>query len=195
MSHSRVPATARSVGRGLPERWNATPEEAAATFPCDALAQGDFIALTRAIDVEAFPPIVFRWLCQLRAAPYSYDWIDNLGRRSPRQLSPGLDDLQAGQRFLIGTITSFVHNQHITVRATPEAERLFGVIALTYRVIGRGAGASRLLVRLDVYPPTRLWERARYLALAWGDVIMMRKQLRTLKKHAELASATDHATQ
>jgi hypothetical protein len=133
--------------------------------------------------------LVFRWLCQLRAAPYSYDWIDNLGRRSPRQLSPGLDDLRTGQRFLIGTITSFVHNQHITARATPEAERLFGVIALTYRVIGRGAGASRLVVRLDVHPPNRFWEKVRYLALAWGDVIMMRKQLLTLKERAESSAS------
>jgi hypothetical protein len=195
MSSSRGLATARIAGRGLPERWNATPEEAAATFPCDALAQGGFIALTRAIDVDAPPPTVFRWLCQLRAAPYSYDWIDNLGRRSPRQLSPGLDDLRAGQRFLIGTITSVVHNQHITARATPDAERLFGVISLTYQVISRRPDASRMLVRLDVHPPNRLWERARYLALAWGDVIMMRKQLRTLKKLAESPSATDHIAQ
>ena len=189
MSISRGPATARSAGRGLPERWNATLEEAAATFPCDGLAPRGFIALTRAIDVDTSPPMVFRWLCQLRAAPYSYDWIDNLGRRSPRQLSPGLDDLQTGQRFLIGTITSFVPNQHITVRGTPEAERLFGVIAMTYQVVNRGASGSRLLVRLDVHPPNRLWKRARYLVLAWGDVIMMRKQLHTLKKRAESSAS------
>jgi hypothetical protein len=189
MLNGRCRTPARSSGRGLPERWNATTEEAGATFPCDALAPGGFVALTRAIDVDTSPPLVFRWLCQLRAAPYSYDWIDNLGHRSPRQLSPGLDDLRAGQRFLIGTITSFVPNQHITARATPDAERLFGVVSLTYQVISRGLGASRMLVRLDVHPPNRLWERVRYLALAWGDVIMMRKQLLTLKERAESSAS------
>ena len=175
---------------GVPERWGATPAEADAVYPCDELADGPYISLTRAVHVDAPATVTFRWLCQLRAAPYSYDWVDNLGRRSPRELTPGLEDLEVGQTFLIGKITSFTPDQHITGRTTPEAERLFGVIAVTYQVKSRSASGSRLIVRLDVHPPTRLWQKARYTFLAWGDLIMMRKQLRTLKKLAE-----QHATE
>ena len=180
----------RARSLGLPERWGATPAEADAAYPCDQLVKGSYVPLVRAIDMEAPPAVTFRWLCQLRAAPYSYDWVDNLGRRSPRELTPGLDQLEPGQEFAITRITSFTPEHHITGRATRAAERLFGVISLTYAVTSRGARGSRLLVRLDVHPPTRRWEKARYTFLAWGDLIMMRKQLRTLKELAE-----QHATE
>jgi hypothetical protein len=124
---------------------------------------------------------------------YSYDWVDNLGRRSPRELTPGLDKLEPGQRFTVATITSFATDQHITGRATPAAERLFGLISLTYAVASRGPYRSRLISRLNVHQPSRLWEKARYRFLAWGDLIMMRKQLRTLKGLAE-QQVTDSGT-
>jgi hypothetical protein len=37
-------------------------------------------------------------VAQIRAAPYAYDWIDNLGRRSPQRLC-GLPDPVVGERF------------------------------------------------------------------------------------------------
>jgi len=141
--------------------------------------------LTRGIDIDAPASVVFRWLCQLRVAPYSYDWIDNLGRKSPRTLTPGADSLARGQRLLIAEITDFAPNEHITGRAVSTAERLYGVVAITYRVTPRPSSATRLVVRLLVHEPTRWWHGIRFQLLAWGDLIMMRKQLRTLKALAE----------
>jgi hypothetical protein len=60
----------------------------------------------------------------------------------------------------------------------------FGGLACTYRVEPAEEHASRLIGRLDLTAGGRIAG----LAVAWGDLVMMRKQLRTL---ASLA-ARDH---
>ncbi len=69
--------------------------------------------------------MVFRWLCLLEVAPYSYDWIDNLGRRSPRTLTPGTEDLEVGQEFLVSRLLEFEPDRHIAGVVLPRPERLF----------------------------------------------------------------------
>jgi hypothetical protein len=180
-----VPGTRAIGAAGLPEHWQATAGEIAADYPCDGLGKSDVRALTRAVDVDAPASVTFRWLCQLRVAPYSYDWIDNAGRTSPRVLTPGLDRLLPGQGFGVGTLACFARDEHITIKALPAAERWFGLVAMTYRVTARSPATGRLVVRLLVREPTRLWQRLRFHLLVWGDLIMMRKQLLTLKRLAE----------
>ncbi len=175
--------------RLLPEHWQTTAVEIATNDSCDQLAGTGARVLTRAIDIAAPAAVTFRWLCQLRVAPYSYDWIDNAGRRSPRELTPGVDRLALGQDFLIGTLAAFVPDEHITLRAFPGAERLFGLIALTYRVTAPSEHTSRLIGRLVLHEPDKPWEHLRYHALAWGDLIMMRQQFRTLRKLAESSAS------
>jgi hypothetical protein len=68
--------------------WGSTAAERAASYPCEEFVPGATLSVFRAIDVAAPVPVVFRWLCQLRIAPYSYDLLDNLGRRSPTELTP-----------------------------------------------------------------------------------------------------------
>jgi len=143
------------------------------------------MGLTRAVDVNASPELVFRWLCQLRAAPYSYDWIDNLGRRSPQKLTVGLDRIELGQPFLIARVVSFEHGHHLTGAAQERPEKLFGVLALTYQITPRSPGGSRLVVRLNVENRPSPWRGARRTTLAWGDLVMMRRQLLNLKALAE----------
>ncbi|MBK5116642.1 MAG: hypothetical protein JJE23_06940, partial [Thermoleophilia bacterium] len=64
-------------------RWGSTSSERSQSYPCDTLLDDPDDALFRAVDIDARPATVFRWLCQLRVAPYSYDLLDNRGRRSP----------------------------------------------------------------------------------------------------------------
>lgn len=174
-----------TYGRGLPWCWGATASQVEAAYPCDAWASGPILALTRAIDVAADSARTYRWMCQLRIAPYSYDWVDNLGRRSPQTLTPGAENLARGQRFMIGPIVSFAENAHITVRAEPLSRYLFGVESLTYCVQQRAPSRSRIVVRLNVENKPGVARRVRRTALAWGDLIMMRRQLQNLRRLVE----------
>ena len=102
------------------------------------------------------------------------------------QFTPRVRAVEAWPRFAppAREIVDFARDEHISVRSLPRSERLFGPIAITYAVRPRGPAASRLVVRLDV-GVSRWWERLRGALLAWGDLVMMRKQLRTLKQLAE----------
>ena len=176
---------------GLPWSWGATDAERSAGYGCDAALPGETVALTRAVTVDAPPETTFRWLCQLKVAPYSYDWVDNRGRRSPRTLTPGAEELAVGQRFaLVFTIASFEPGRAITARMTPKAERAFGPCAFGYTVAPDGPGRSRLVGRVAVPRAHDLPGRAWLLALAWGDLVMMRKQLRTLAQLSSAASSS-----
>ena len=154
-------------------------------LPCDRHVSIPDAVYHRAIDVEAPPAVVFRWLCQLRAAPYSYDLIDNLGRRSPRTLTPGLEELEEGQRVMtIFELVEFERDRHLTLRLRhPRALR---ELAVSYVVLARDEARSRLLVRLAVgYRGGRLGAATVGTALPLGDLVMMRKQLRNLKRLSE----------
>lgn len=165
--------------------WGSTAAERAEALPCDRFLPEADDVVHRAVDVAAPPAAVYRRLCQLRVAPYSYDLLDNLGRRSPRELVPGLEQLELGQRFAhIFTLVDFEPGRSLTIRT---ARDLFGDVVVTYAVAPR-PGGSRLLVRLRVRhrrdPLGALWR----LVLPPGDLLMMRKQLRTF---AALAEADD----
>jgi hypothetical protein len=136
--------------------------------------------------VRASAPAVFRWLCQLRAAPYSYDWIDNLGRKSPRTLTPGLDQLAVGQRAMsIFELVAFEAGRHVTFRTRRFAARLFPAVAITYLLVPVTPTETRLLAKLALeVRPGRVGRIALFL-IGWGDLVMMRKQLLTLRDLAE----------
>src|SRR2546422_7309658 len=117
--------------------WGTDAAERALPFPCNRYVDDLDAAYFRGVTVRASPSVVFRWLCQLRVAPYSYDWIDNRGRRSPQTLTPNLEHLEVGQRFMIFRLAHFEDGRSITLSAD---HAIFGRIAVTYRVTPRGDG-------------------------------------------------------
>lgn len=170
--------------------WGANEAEIRTDYPCDAVERGPTVACYRAINIDAPVAVVFRWLCQLRRSPYSYDIIDNLGRRSSRQLTPGLEELRVGQSVMtIFELASFVVDEHFTIRARRRARGVIGDLVISYVTRPDGLGGTRLIVKLtDVRLGGAAWLRQR--ALAWGDLFMMHRQLLNLRKLAEQTAAT-----
>ena len=121
-------------------------------------------------------------------APYSYDWIDNLGKRSPQQLTPGLDQPAVGQTVMrIFRIASFARDEHLTVMLDSTSRRR-PPYAMAYVVTPNGPSASRLVVHIRASAPHGLPKRARRVLLAMlasVDLMMTRRQLRNLKALAE----------
>ena len=160
--------------------WGSTAEERAEPLPCDDLVPDPKEILVRAVDIDARRELVYRWLCQLRHAPYSYDWIDNLGRRSPQELTPGADELEPGQRMVaIFRLTHFEAGRQLTLESR---SRTLGHVALTYLVMDRGEERSRLVLRVAWGPPRLAGARA---LLSVGDLVMARRQLLNFKRLAE----------
>jgi hypothetical protein len=169
--------------------WGTTLQERQLSYPCDLQIVKPDESLYRAITIDAPAQVVFRWLCQMKVAPYSYDWIDNGGRESPRTLTPGLEDLVVGQDVMqIFQLVDFARDQNLTIRckANSRAQRLFGDIAISYCVVGaRDSNSCRLLVKIVAQYPPGLWGQLMRSFLPWGDLIMMRRQLLNFKQLAE----------
>ena len=168
--------------------WGTEEAERRLPFPCDAYVRQADAVYFRGMTVRTTPERLFRWLCQMRVAPYSYDWIDNGGRRSPRTLSPGVEHLAIGQSMMrIFTLVDFAKDRHVTLRIKhgTGAFSLFGDLALTYLVVPESPDRCRLLVKVVVRYPRSIKGAIMRRVLPWGDLVMMRRQLLNFKALAE----------
>ena len=178
------------------ETWGVTEEEKAAPFAVDELGMEGASHLYRGVTVNAPAPVVFRWLLQLKAAPYSYDLLDNFGRQSPRELTPGLENLEAGQTFMfIFNLAGWTPDKSVTLRLKPflSPGGFMGDTAISYDIRERDEGGVRLLAKIAVRYAWGPFGWPTRLLLPSGDLVMMRKQLLTLKELAEGQSQTPPA--
>ena len=168
--------------------WGTEEVERRLPFPCDSYVPEPDATYFRAVTVRATAARLYRWLCQLRAAPYSYYWIDNWGRRSPRTLTPGLEHLAIGQSMMRAfTVVDFARDRHVTLRVkhATSACSLFGDVAVTYLILPEAPERCRLVVKVVVRYAGGLAGFAMRHLLPWGDLVMMRRQLLNLKALAE----------
>ena len=165
------------------DRWNVTRVETMRHYPCDDLIPNPGLQLWRGVTVLAAPEHVWPWIAQIRIAPYSYDWIDNLGRRSPQSLR-GLPEPAIGEHFT----TALGGRRYGRILAVETGEHLTAAImgtVMCYVLVPVGDGRqTRLLLKIAAH---RSGTFAPLLAL--GDLIMARRQLLNLAALAERAQA------
>jgi hypothetical protein len=159
------------------DRWGVSDNETLRSYPCDDFVDSPTLQAWRGVRVEAPAEAVWPWVAQVRLAPYSYDWIDNLGRRSPRELA-GLPEPRVGESFTtaggreVGRIVSVDRGKHLT-------GAIMGAF-MSYVLVPEDHHTTRLL--LKVVMQTTRWKAP---ALCVGDLIMARRQLLNLRQLAE----------
>lgn len=162
------------------DRWGVSDGEVARGYPCDDLVPHAVLQAWRGVTVQATRGDLWLWVAQIRLAPYSYDWIDNLGRRSPQELldlpepAPGQHFTTAGGRPA-GRIVSVEPGVQLT-------GQILGAV-LSYVLVPRSQttdGSTRLLLKVA-------GAHGRWIAplLSVGDLVMARRQLLNLKRLAE----------
>lgn len=168
--------------------WGSDARDHEHDFACDEILPESDMTLYRAIDVEAPAAVTYRWICQIRVAPYSYDTLDNWGRRSPQELIPGLEHVEVGQRWMeIFRLEAFEPGRSITLSSKGP---VFGLVAITYLVEPLGEDRSRLVAKIQCrYNRTPIGMLMR-LILPPGDLVMMRRQLLNLAELAERTPAS-----
>jgi hypothetical protein len=186
-----------------PQHWGTSSLERARRPPADDLVATPAARWTRGVTSRAAPAHLWRWVTQLSVAPYSYDLVDNLDwsssaalrlpalrlprvRPSPRELTPGADDLRVGQHLLVlFVVDSFADGEHLTLRLRRPGRGVVGEFAITYAVRPDGLGRTRLVATVVVDGPCGTVGTLARLALAWGDLVMMRRQLTRLATLAD----------
>lgn len=159
------------------DRWGVIQAEVDRRYPCDDILGSPGLQLWRGVSVRAPAVAVWPWLRQLRLAPYSYDWVDNLGRRSPRALRdlpdprPGDPFTRVAGRFDLGRVRSVVPGEQLTAT-------IMGAF-MSYVLVPDGP-STRLLLKV-----VAAQRNIGAVVLGLGDLPMARKQLLTLARLAE----------
>ena len=173
--------------------WGATAEEINNSVVGDDLCSDATVVATRSITIGAAPQEVFPWIRQMgfgRAGWYSYDWLDNLGRKSATTIHDEWQSVEAGDKIPSGPIsfTAAIVDapRHFVLEIQSlgkKSPKLHFTLAYELRDNPQGTRlVTRMRSRINL-PLGSLFEK---LILAPGDGIMLRRQLLNIKKNVTL---------
>jgi hypothetical protein len=177
------------VLRPLHLRWGSTKNEVKLRLPGDEIVVKPNFNATRAITIAASPQEIWKWIIQIgskRAGWYSIDWMDNGGQPSATKILTEFQKIEEGQ-FIPFTpdqkngmwVKEFKVNEYILwVDKTAKATWLWYIYL-------NDKNETRLITRLRTkYPWNSIW-MLYYLLYDMGDIVMMTKCMRGIKKRCE----------
>jgi hypothetical protein len=183
--------------RGWHLTWGAAPNEVAVHLPGDANTPSGFHA-TRAISIDAPPSAVWPWLTQVglgRAGFYSYDSLDNRGRRSADHVLAQFQQVHVGDVAAPMASRPSANTSFFVASVDPERSLVWAKsdAVWAWELVPVGEG-TRLVVRLrtgaDWHHPLRSLSGVALMEV--GDFPLMHKMLIGIRQRAEsLARATE----
>lgn len=179
--------------------WGATSDEIKSAVIGDDLCSNATLIATRSITIGAPPQEVFPWIQQMgfgRAGWYSYDWLDNLGRKSATTILDEWQTVTAGDKIPSGPI-SFTASivdapRHFVLEIKSPGKRsprLHFTLAYELRDDPQG---TRLVTRMRSHCSFPLGSLFEKLILGPGDGLMLRRQLLTIMKNASRSPHQPH---
>lgn len=177
---------------------HARRDERSRPLPGDEILTPVIGALTHAITIHRSRRDVWPWLVQMgadRAGWYSYDFIDNGGRRSAERIVPELQHPSTGDIFpaLPGITTGFTllrfEEERYLILGWSPAPGAAPLMTWAFVLEEPAPGTTRLIVRAragrDYKPPYGLppWTVTSLVPL--GHFMMQRKQLHGIARRAE----------
>jgi hypothetical protein len=176
---------------GFTERWGTLPHEPELPMPGDDLIPQPAMSATRAIVIGAPPDEVFPWFAQMgpgRAGWYSYDWIDNRGVESSREINPEwvVDEPGTSMGGMAGIgfdIVDVVPGRRLVISVATDGPLAF---TMSYLLVPWGADQTRVLVRVRGASDGGRWlDPLIRFGLGPGDFVMVRRQLLGVKERVE----------
>ncbi len=149
--------------------------------------------LIHCIEIQADASDVFVWLKQFRIAPYSYDFIDNRNRKSPRYIIENLPPLKASTHYLLAFhIIEFEENSFIAGSFCEPINKPVSFymkgLYIEYRISGQGTNI-RLWCKLKGFFYTDFLSKGFFLVFSIINKIMATRQLKNIRNLSELTAS------
>jgi len=175
--------------------WGATAEELARRMPGDEIVRHPIFNATRAVTVNARPEYIWPWIVQIgfyRAGWYTYDLLDNAGRRSAERIAQELQHMNVGDLVPMGPgksagiwVKEVVPNRSMVWWGKKDETTTW-----VWSLDSLPDGKTRLLTRVRAplflsQPLTIVW----LVMFELADFPMMRKLLLGIKRRVERQAA------